>query len=1088
MSSVSSLWGTLKIYVGNVDVTRTSNPHSPANGVPTEIGSFGSQEPFGDDVCTLVFHGLSARNVYGGEFPSGSGSVPWLYDWAPVKIVAEIAPVGMGPYTTIILWEGNVASFNDDLTEQGYSVTADCTGSFYQMNTVLHPPAFDNHVADIGKLIYDEVFLQVFNYGCGLQLMDMVNTFNGLTGVNVRKTGAWDPVVSGWIASLLGMAYTSPRPNGLCIALEIPSSWATQPGYWVLSTDGLLLEYHKAPYWGCPFAGSAVGLTDQQIGQNYEPDGQLNAPITDMASVENSTPGYWLVAEDGGVFAYGGAQFYGSMAGTPLLFRSEAATIVGTPSALSPEIDCPGITAADEGARVTGPGMPTIVLGALDTACYVGDVTVGSKFNASSTRVIPTDLPSGSNRATTIEIEELYVGIVGTATGLGYWITTILGHVYAFGDAVYHGGAPVLNGPVVDFIRSHSGAGYYLLAADGGVFAFGDAVFHGSGTGLGSTTPFSGMALHPDGGYWLVNQAGQVYALPGSGVPPYYGNAPGALAGPITGITYDPMSGGYYMVGSDGGVFAEFGGSVFYGSVPDGSARQNQWTIETLPGRKPILRLKDSFSVHYTYECGQAGVVHSLTRDLTTAPNAIYGEGISPITKYLEAPNLPVTPVEYLGQWRNTIYPRQQTADPPVWPGTVLSVGSTGPDVQTYQTRLYQSGYTTIRTDGIFDQNTANVTSAFQLAAGITVNGMVGAQTWSTAFNVGGGGGLAANLAPYFSPLSIDPSIAPFLLNADGSDQVDLAGNSIRNPGFDWRKRRVEKYENFGNYVNKSEGLNLAGGERRSYSVAPWTGTLTIAVDNTNRHRLQMRAGMNILYRNYQGRDLLLHVSKVAVNPNTLTVTATVDSAFRDATFVDAILNGDRTLTDPDKRPVLTSYQSGVTKDVTAAFDAENGGGRIPRHAIAARTWQVYRVPVGTAGTIVHTEFSMETPAKFSIGIFPLLITPTQLSNLFAATLFQDLITPDPGNPLGYLLNGQNPWDTIGSAHGLLVAWGWAGSAAGFWPDSDPGDGSILPSGLLIDDSALVYQAVTPPWVYVAEYCEIDNVIQGQLYPSAPSY
>ena len=34
-----------------------------------------------------------------------------------------------------------------------------------------------------------------------------------------------------------------------------------------------------------------------------------------------STPdggGYWLVAKDGGVFAFGDAQFYGSTGGTPL--------------------------------------------------------------------------------------------------------------------------------------------------------------------------------------------------------------------------------------------------------------------------------------------------------------------------------------------------------------------------------------------------------------------------------------------------------------------------------------------------------------------------------------------------------------------------------------------------------------------------------------------------------------------------------------------------------------------------------------------------------------------------------------------------
>jgi hypothetical protein len=38
---------------------------------------------------------------------------------------------------------------------------------------------------------------------------------------------------------------------------------------------------------------------------------RLNAPIVGMASTPSGR-GYWLVAADGGVFAYGNAVFYGS--------------------------------------------------------------------------------------------------------------------------------------------------------------------------------------------------------------------------------------------------------------------------------------------------------------------------------------------------------------------------------------------------------------------------------------------------------------------------------------------------------------------------------------------------------------------------------------------------------------------------------------------------------------------------------------------------------------------------------------------------------------------------------------------------------
>ena len=43
----------------------------------------------------------------------------------------------------------------------------------------------------------------------------------------------------------------------------------------------------------------------------------LNRPIVGMAATPDDR-GYWLVAADGGIFAYGDAQFYGSTGGLTL--------------------------------------------------------------------------------------------------------------------------------------------------------------------------------------------------------------------------------------------------------------------------------------------------------------------------------------------------------------------------------------------------------------------------------------------------------------------------------------------------------------------------------------------------------------------------------------------------------------------------------------------------------------------------------------------------------------------------------------------------------------------------------------------------
>ena len=62
--------------------------------------------------------------------------------------------------------------------------------------------------------------------------------------------------------------------------------------------------------FGAPFYGSTGSIV-------------LNQPVNGMAPTRDDS-GYWFVASDGGIFAFGDAPFRGSMGGTPL-----AAPVVG---------------------------------------------------------------------------------------------------------------------------------------------------------------------------------------------------------------------------------------------------------------------------------------------------------------------------------------------------------------------------------------------------------------------------------------------------------------------------------------------------------------------------------------------------------------------------------------------------------------------------------------------------------------------------------------------------------------------------------------------------------------------------------------
>ncbi|MHB8288422.1 MAG: fibronectin type III domain-containing protein, partial [Acidimicrobiales bacterium] len=174
-------------------------------------------------------------------------------------------------------------------------------------------------------------------------------------------------------------------------------------------------------------------------------------------------PGYWEVAADGGLFAFGDAKFYGSMGGKPL-----NAPIVGF--AATPDGKGYWEVAADGG------------LFAFGDAKFYG--SMGGK---------PLNAP--------------IVGFAATPDGKGYWEVAADGGLFAFGDAKFYGsmGGKPLNAPIVGFAATPDGKGYWEVAADGGLFAFGDAKFYGSMGGKPLNAPIVGFAATPDGkGYWEV--------------------------------------------------------------------------------------------------------------------------------------------------------------------------------------------------------------------------------------------------------------------------------------------------------------------------------------------------------------------------------------------------------------------------------------------------------------------------------------------------------------------------------------------------------------------------------------------------------
>ena len=187
--------------------------------------------------------------------------------------------------------------------------------------------------------------------------------------------------------------------------------------------------------------------------------------------------------------------------------------------------------------------LPTTVGSAQPTLPNFGSVTFSDM----------TYNPVGSVNLTPIDMVDGSQNVIATAGGAsgnpasftdsfvpsqrGYWLVGSDGGIFSFGSAQFYGstGSLRLQRPVVGIVPTADHGGYWLDASDGGVFAYGDTQFYGSIPGLG---------LHPAG----------------SGLP-------NSLNAPIVGMVPSIDDNGYFMVASDGGVFA-FGDAQFAGSCP----------------------------------------------------------------------------------------------------------------------------------------------------------------------------------------------------------------------------------------------------------------------------------------------------------------------------------------------------------------------------------------------------------------------------------------------------------------------------------------------------------------------------------------
>ena len=171
---------------------------------------------------------------------------------------------------------------------------------------------------------------------------------------------------------------------------------------------------------------------------------------------------------------------------------------------------------------------------------------------------------------------------------VGYWLAEQDGTAYEFGDAAAYNAVLPPTGDTVDIEATPTGCGFWMVLDTGVVAGTGDATDLGNFdlSSLAAGEKLSSISSTPTGqGLWGFTDRGRVLTL-GDAKPKFAGAISDLttinLAGPIIDSIPTPSGEGYYMLGSDGGVFA-FGDATFAGSLPGLGVTPNQPTVGLVP-------------------------------------------------------------------------------------------------------------------------------------------------------------------------------------------------------------------------------------------------------------------------------------------------------------------------------------------------------------------------------------------------------------------------------------------------------------------------------------------------------------------------
>jgi hypothetical protein len=263
---------------------------------------------------------------------------------------------------------------------------------------------------------------------------------------------------------------------------------------------------------------------------DWQPAGPPPPPPSQTVQIAQAADGsgYYILAPDGDVYAYGGAPFYGSAQSSYFSGQTAVALIVDGNGLGYWIVSSSGNVYAFGGAPYEG-SAGSYFNGQTAVAAIASHDGNGYAIVSAQGNVYAFgDMPYEGGASQSYFSGQTAVALLSSSDGNGYAIVSNQGNVYAYGDMPYEGGVSqsYFSGQTaVGASMSPDGLGYYILSSSGNVYAFGDATYEG---GPGGQPYFSGQSAisiatatgEPGAGYWIVSNVSNVYAY---GSAPYEG-------------------------------------------------------------------------------------------------------------------------------------------------------------------------------------------------------------------------------------------------------------------------------------------------------------------------------------------------------------------------------------------------------------------------------------------------------------------------------------------------------------------------------------------------------------------------------------